>query len=73
MAHHVLYGVIVSRWVSREALMALTEYLTEENCLWLVTRMEKGQYKGLYRLRKMGRLKMFEDGEQAVNKGGARC
>ena len=50
--------------------MALSEYLTEENCLWAVTKMMTGPFKGLYRMRKIGKLGMFDEGETVVNKGG---
>lgn len=53
--------------------MALTEYLSERNCRWAVTRMDIGKCKGLYRLRVTGRLGLFDDGEKVVNEGGPRC
>ena len=72
MAHHAQYGVIISRWVKREALMGLSEYLTEEHCLWAVTKMTSGPFRGLYRMRRMGKLGLFEEGETLVNRGGKK-
>jgi len=56
--------------MKREELMGLSEHLTEKNCLWAVTKMTAGPFKGLYRMRKIGRLGLFEEGETLVNRGG---